>query len=349
MGGGKLGRLAGAALMLLTAPACPSATYQCSEDGQCPEGSCIERACAFADDACASGMRFGPYSAGGVGGMCVPIPDGTTTVEPGTGPASSSSSSTSLDSLGTTSSESSSSTTATDESSTTGEPGMTTTTGAEESSSTGPLPDPDLVAWFPCDADGESIGLDASGNGHDGTCTSCPSSAPGVVGQACAFEPGQSLAVPFDAAFSVEELTLAAWLLPDALPDDRLLAAAGVPVGANEANAYQFGFNGLGTGELVFFCSGSVDNQACINESVVTGDWIHVAVTSSADGIRMYFDGMLVREGPFVPFGFKMQDFLIGQDIDNGEPAHEYSGRIDELRLYSRALTDDEVTELATP
>lgn len=293
-------------------------------------------------------MRFGPYSVGGVGGMCVPVADGTTTVEPGTGPASSSSS-TSVTSLGTTGEESSSSTMVTGEGSTTRTPGMTTTTGSEGSSSTGRPTDPDLVAWFPCDAEGEAIGADASGNGHDGMCTSCPSSAPGFVGQACSFELGQGLSVPFDAAFSVEELTLAAWLLPDALPDDRLLSAAGVPVGPGEANAYQFGFNGLGTDELVFFCSGSLENQACVNEPVVTDDWVHVAVTSSADGVRMYFDGILVREEPSVPLGFKMQGFLIGQDIDNGEPAHEFAGRIDELRLYSRALTDDEVAMLAVP
>lgn len=292
-------------------------------------------------------MRFRPYSVGGVGGMCVPVVGGTTTLDPATGPASSSSS-TSAGAVTTASSENSSSTTASHESSssTTGE--ATTTTSTDESSTTGPPPDPDLIAWFTCDAEGESIGIDASGNGHDGTCVSCPSSEPGVVGQACSFEPGQFLSVPFDVAFSVEEFTLAAWLLPDALPDDRLLSAAGVPVGPGEANAYQFGFNGLGGGELVFFCSGSEENQGCLNEAVVTGDWVHVAVTSSADGVRMFFDGTLVREGPVVPMAFEMQDFLIGQDIDNGEPAHSFAGSIDELRLYSRALADDEVAELVS-
>ncbi len=341
MGGGLFGRLAATSLMLLIASACPAATYQCSDDEQCPEGSCIEGACAFADDTCASGMRFGAHSAGGLGGECVPVDETTTTVGPTTGSQSSSSSG---NAPGT--SSSGSTLTGVEDSSTTS--GSSSSTGASESSSTGEPPNPDLVAWFSCDGEGTEIGLDASGNGHDGICKGCPSSAPGVVGQSCAFDGEQFLVVPADPAFWVEEVTLAAWLQVDPLPDGVLFSAAGFPLGAGTANSYQFGFNGLGPVDQIFFCYGTLENQECINDTAVIGDWVHVAVTSGLAGTQVYIDGMPVVSGPAIAFEYGMEDFLIGLDIDTGEPAHPFVGRIDELRVYSRTLTDDEVAGLAT-
>jgi len=343
VGEGHVGGVAAAALMLLSVSACSLAAYQCSDDEQCPQGSCIGGACAFVDDACASGMRFGAHSAGGVGGECVPLEDGTSTLEPTT---ESTSSSTSLPPLE--SSSSGSSTTGTEGSSTTGERDMSTT-GSAESSSTGQPPNPDLVAWFSCDDQGQAIGVDATGNGNDGVCMNCPSSGPGVVGQSCEFDGMQSLVVPADPAFFLEEVTLAAWFQVEPLPDGVLLSAAGIPLGAGTGNAYQFGFNGLGPTDEVFFCYGSLENQECINDSAVIGDWMHVAVTSSMEGARVYVDGTLGVTGPAIASGYGMQDFLIGVDLDGGSPAHPFVGRIDELRVYSRALTDEEVAALATP
>ena len=354
MKGGFVGRCAGAALLLLTAPACPSVTFQCADDEQCPQGSCIDGACAFADEACTSGMRFAPYSPGGLGGTCVPEADGTSTLDPGSGdapmsPSSSTSSPPASSSDAVEPSSTAVSGTGIETSSTTEGVGMSSVAGSEESSSSGPPVDPDLVAWFPCEGEGPSIGLDASGNGHDGTCDSCPESGLGISGQACAFDGTQVITVPFDSAFALEEFTIAAWLLPDALPDDRLLSAAGIPLGGGQANAYQFGFNGLGDADLVFFCSGSLGTQACINEPLTLEGWVHVAVTSSAAGIQIYFDGALAREAAANPFVHEMGDFLMGQDLDDGVAAHEFAGSIDELRLYSRALSELEVEALATP
>ncbi|MGH1340984.1 MAG: LamG domain-containing protein [Nannocystales bacterium] len=340
MGRGHAGRIAAAALMLMTASACPAATYRCRSDEQCPLGSCVNDACAFVDDDCPSGMRFAAHSVGGLGGACVPVREESSTSDSTSGMPQSSSSS-SPDPFPTSTSTASSSSTG-------AATAASSTSGTEASSSTGPPPDPDLVAWFSCEEEGESIGLDASGNGHDGLCTSCPTSTPGIVGQACDFDEGDFLAVPFDAAFSVEEFTLAVWLLPDELPTDRLLSAAGLPIGAGEANAYQLGFNGLSGSQWVFFCYGSADTQQCLNQPVVLGDWIHVATTWSEDGARLYFDGALVLEGPPTPPEYGMEDFLIGMDIDNDAPAHGFAGLIDELRVYSRALTDAEVAELAS-
>ncbi len=340
----RVGASAIATLLLSTASACPLATYQCSDDVQCPRGTCIDDACAFVDDGCPSGMRFGAHTAGGQGGACVPVTDGTSAAEAVTGPASSSS--TSIDVLGT----SSSSTAATTEGSTT-PVASTTTAAAAESSSTGGPGEPDLVAdlvaWFPCEGEGPAIGADASGNGHDGVCLDCPTSALGVVGQACQFEPGQFITVPFDPAFAVDAFTLAAWILPEALPEGQLMSAASVPVGPGTANAYQFGFNGLGGGQRVFFCHGSPKGQECLNETVMLTDWMHLAVTSSAEVTRIYVDGALIREEPTIPPAYDMQDFLIGVDVDAGEYQHGFVGLIDELRVYARALSDDEIVDLA--
>jgi hypothetical protein len=55
-----------------------NAWFMCEGDGQCVHdgvaGSCVDGTCAFPDETCASGLRYGTHS-GVLGGQCVPPPD----------------------------------------------------------------------------------------------------------------------------------------------------------------------------------------------------------------------------------------------------------------------------------
>ena len=66
-------------------PACAPSAYSCADDGQCPNGVCEASGyCSFSDADCDSGRRYGSFAGGGLGGACVPVTDGTTSVAPET-------------------------------------------------------------------------------------------------------------------------------------------------------------------------------------------------------------------------------------------------------------------------
>ena len=91
---------------------------------------------------------------------------------------------------------------------------------------------------------------------------------------------------------------------------------------------------------------------------VPTRSWTHAAVTyNSANGIRLYVNGTLSSTSaslPFNPGGQPMHLFVgspssgitaVAGYINSGP----YSGAVDELRVYSRELSDGEVAALANP
>ena len=64
---------------------------------------------------------------------------------------------------------------------------------------------------------------------------------------------------------------------------------------------------------------------------------------------RLYVDGKLVSEEEFEPeFGYiNQQNVTIGLKGGFGN-SHPYNGIVDEVRIYNRALSADEVEKLST-
>jgi hypothetical protein len=79
--------------------------------------------------------------------------------------------------------------------------------------------------------------------------------------------------------------------------------------------------------------------------NVVAGTWHHVAVTRR-DGERMalYLDGELDAEGD--SGSGPVLDNPLVEVCANTTSGYYYSGRVDDVRLYDRALTPDEVRDL---
>src|SRR5262245_18539231 len=77
-----------------------------------------------------------------------------------------------------------------------------------------------LVAWYRFDDLVAGRVTDASGNNHDGACTSCPSLEAGKLGSAFRFNGGdQQIDVPPNPAFATTRgLSAAAWVKLDAAP-----------------------------------------------------------------------------------------------------------------------------------
>jgi len=118
----------------------------------------------------------------------------------------------------------------------------------------------------------------------------------------------------------------------------------------------QWLFGVFSTGELGLYAGGP-----CIttNSKVTDGQWHHVAAVLTDDGspaineIRLYVDGMLQSTTCNSTASINTvagQDLSVGAyQVSPGVFAAYYSGMLDEVRVYSRPLSDAQVSELANP
>lgn len=83
------------------------------------------------------------------------------------------------------------------------------------------------------------------------------------------------------------------------------------------------------------------------------GEWHHLALTRGGGDLELWMDGQRAASEP-APDGsitvggelMGIDGFFIGQRLDG---INRFDGAIDEVRVYDRALTDEQITRLATP
>lgn len=78
----------------------------------------------------------------------------------------------------------------------------------------------------------------------------------------------------------------------------------------------------------------------------VTGRWYHVVATWDGTTKSLYIDGVLVGSGA-ATVANSNEALYLGTDVDNGSPIYGHDGPLDEVRIYSRALTLAEVQQLS--
>lgn len=204
--------------------------------------------------------------------------------------------------------------------------------------------DDDLVAYWAFNE--KDTASDSTGNGHDGTLIGDPQwTKDGKYGGGIEFDQvGDEVNIPFHKDLNQEAFTICAWAnvepgsgghravvsSRDELPQP--LTLFGYIIYAEPNNTWQFW---TGTGNPPW----SVVNGPAIN----LGKWDHVAGVCGDGKQKFYVNGELVGEIDAVVNLNGQQEFLIGAGAN--ERAHEYlfKGIIDEVRLYNRALDEDEV------
>jgi hypothetical protein len=193
---------------------------------------------------------------------------------------------------------------------------------------------------------------DRSGAGNNGTLTSSPTAAIGKAGQALSFNGTTSfvdLGAPTALDLSgVNKFTLSAWVYPTATPN-----GAGVITEMYTSTVqYTIGFsnNVTPTGNsypTVGFYNGA---WRAITESraIDLNQWSLITGTWDGTTMNLYRNGALVATG--TPGGpMPSADFLkvvIGKRHDTAGTTNFFPGRIDEARIYNRALTATEVLAL---
>ncbi|MBK5293356.1 MAG: DUF1553 domain-containing protein [Acidobacteriia bacterium] len=197
-----------------------------------------------------------------------------------------------------------------------------------------------LDAWFPFDqAENTTAGVFDKAGVFDGTA------APEFAGVA-AYDIG-------------DHFTLSAWVKPEGAGGAPPANGAIVSRMADTARGKGIGLY-LREGKLHFHITSNYNDDAIRMESegkVPAGDWHHVAVTYNgsvaASGAQFYIDGRAVKAvvsqdtlyRPFRNAGSRFREpFLIGA---GGGKENRFRGAIDEVLLYGRALSSEEVEAVA--
>lgn len=136
-----------------------------------------------------------------------------------------------------------------------------------------------------------------------------------------------------------EDFTVSLWMKPDGAPADN---QSGVFLGyhnpekwlsvAGQDGRYKFWANGNGYGwnEL-----GRTDIGA--------GEWYQVTITGTSSTVALYVDGEMKASGNSnAPLAGDNQDIYIG--VTNWDP--EFTGAVDEVKVYNRTLSEGEVYRL---
>jgi hypothetical protein len=217
-----------------------------------------------------------------------------------------------------------------------------------------------LVGYWPFNEGTTTIATDFSGNRNSGVLTniSAPSTATsgwtsGKSGKALRLDGSNDFVAVGDKAslkLSGNSITISAWVRheSDTFKTWEAIATKG-------DGTYRLTLCGDGLG-----CSGGVQNgfyfalnaASVISFSSVvvpqTGRWYHVAVTYDGTTAIMYING--VRSASDTGSDTIANDttsFYIGEN--SGSLGRQWTGTIDEVRVYNRALSSAEVVNLANP
>ena len=203
------------------------------------------------------------------------------------------------------------------------------------------------VGWWR----GEESTRDSAGE-NDGHAVGDLGFVEGKRGQAFGFLRGAYIEVPNAPALEPGNLTLVAWVRRDAAPDP---SAYLLSKGAEECTAASYA---LYVGEhrgLIFYVSNghAVDYSPGSSSDIWDNGWHFVAGTYDGESVRLYLDGTEVGtptaatiEG--IEYGLSSGDaFNIGAYHGTCDQRFD-DGHLDEVRIYDRALTPEEIRALYT-
>lgn len=202
----------------------------------------------------------------------------------------------------------------------------------------------DLVAYYPFDGDALDYATsdvtdpDLTNNGVWTVNEAYTEDVTGNPNKAALFDGIESeVVVPSSEIFDTlsTELTLSTWVYINQFNE------FGSPVFTKGGDTEQFGIY-LGTGGIFF--TSDAENAFTLADSVLLRTWTLITVTLKDNEMKFYLDGQLIDTKAVTPFSTNTDDLYIGSNPAGG---YDYmDGALDELRIYSRALTPEQVSYL---
>lgn len=206
------------------------------------------------------------------------------------------------------------------------------------------IPTNGLVAHYPLDGDGNDI----SGNGYHGvTITATPTEDRfGNPTGAYHFDGSQYIEVPHTAPFNLTSVTVSAWIRTSEAPG-YYRTVAGIAHNSWGMGGYAWGLM-VHYGQPVVYTG----SQAMGPDAVNDGNWHHlVGVVDNENMLHhLYVDGQLVQSASGGAGSPASGLFQLGRFRYTGGGGDSYfTGDIDDVTIFDRALTPNEIANIHTP
>lgn len=202
-----------------------------------------------------------------------------------------------------------------------------------------------LMNHWPLDSGGNDIGADVAGTNHL-TLNGAASTGSGVFEGAAVLDGSAYFEAAGPLTLPANDFTLSAWVNVSTLIGIHPVISK--PLGGGSDNSL-----------ILYVQDGRVKFQLNSSAGAVQSDvipareWIHTAVVKEGTQVCMFIQGEqkdCVDSAP-MEITYDQSPLYIGAEDDNGdgEPDYRFAGAIDEIRLYGRALSPNEISALAVP
>jgi hypothetical protein len=209
-----------------------------------------------------------------------------------------------------------------------------------------------LVAYYPFNGNaGDSSGLNNHGVVSGAALTT------GRYGQSntAYYFDGVSNKITVSASASIQpqyKLTLTAWVQPDSKPSagwatilTKRYAPATDPYNSYSLSNYNNGKWGF---DISNGTTGSQKTATAKTATPYGGGWVFLSATYDSTQAKLYINGVLDTVISFTgSIGYTTNDLVIGYTTSG--PNDFYKGKIDEIRIYNRALSQAEISQLYSP
>jgi type II secretory pathway pseudopilin PulG len=198
--------------------------------------------------------------------------------------------------------------------------------------------DSGLVGWWKLDETSGTTAADSSGNNNDGTLVRMDPATDwisGQVGGALDFDGsndyvncgnGQSLDI-------IDDITIAFWLYLDNFSNEPDVITKG-----NYTQSYSVWITS--SGQVRFALN---NDRLTSNSTLSTGTWYHIAVTREDSNRKIYIDG---QEDASDTYGTAIG--TTAGALTMSSSSYPLNGRLDDVRIYNRALDTNEIDQLSS-
>lgn len=213
-----------------------------------------------------------------------------------------------------------------------------------------------LVAYYSCDQSSGPTLIDQSGDqdatlrsGGTGGASGAYSFSTGKVGQAVSFTVANKgyASLPADLLNGACEVTIATWVYLNSNPNWQRVWDFG-----RDSTSYVFLTSNNGGQRLKFAISvDGMDGESSVTtDGLPLGTWKHVALVLNSSGATIFVDGQQKANNPAIvlrpaDLGNSLRNY-IGRSQFSADPYLD--GKIDEFRVYNRALSAQEIQALFT-
>jgi len=223
-----------------------------------------------------------------------------------------------------------------------------------------------LIAWYPFTGNAK----DSSGNNNHGLVYSATLTTDRFGNSNCAYNfngfkwtlgsGGEYIYVPYSPSFNIANLSISVWFQKstDYIPNQTACIINRYEGGYSNPNGQTWLMLVNTNGDSLttaIYPPNKTNNYASILSSigpkVTNAIWNNAILTFDGSNMKIYYNGLLVSTIPANGMTMNVNGqsgISIGMSIQANGHWHPFNGKIDDVRIYNRALTQSEITYLAT-